>query len=74
MVFMIYSKKTISAAELQRQLNHSKYDTISRLMHKIRSAMGKRNAIYQLGRAIEFTSASSAQVMKDILKKQLLKK
>ena len=41
MAFMTYSKKTISAAELQRQLNHPKYDTIRRLMHKIRAAMGK---------------------------------
>lgn len=54
MAFMTFSKKTISAAELQRQLNHPKYDTIWRLMHKIRSAMGKRDALYQLQGAIEF--------------------
>ena len=54
MAFMTYSKKTISAAELQRQLNHPKYDTIWRLMRKIRSAMGKRDALYQLEGAIEF--------------------
>jgi hypothetical protein len=51
---MTYSKKTISASELQRQLNHPKYDTIWRLMHKIRSAMGKRDALYQLEWSIEF--------------------
>lgn len=54
MAFMSFSKKTISAAELQRQLSHPKYDTIWRLMHKIRSAMGKRDALYQLEGAIEF--------------------
>ena len=54
MAFMTYSKKTISAAEFQRQLNHPKYDTIWRLMHKIRSAMGKRDALYQLEGAVEF--------------------
>lgn len=54
MAFMTYSKKTISASELQRQLNHPKYDTIWRLMHKIRSAMGKRDAFYQLEGAVEF--------------------
>lgn len=54
MAFMSFSKKTISASELQRQLNHPKYDTIWRLMHKIRSAMGKRDALYQLEGAIEF--------------------
>jgi len=54
MAFMSYGKKTISAAELQRQLEHPKYDTIWRLMHKIRSAMGKRDALYQLEGAVEF--------------------
>ena len=54
MAFMTCSKKTISAAELQRQLSHPKYDTIWRLMHKIRAAMGKRDALYQLEGAIEF--------------------
>ncbi len=54
MAFMTYSKKTISASELQRQLHHPKYDTVWRLMHKIRSAMGKRDTLYQLEGAIEF--------------------
>lgn len=54
MAFMTFSKKTISAAELQRQLNHPKYDTIWRLMHKIRNAMGKRDALYQLQDMVEF--------------------
>jgi hypothetical protein len=52
--FMTYSKKTISAAELQPQLNHPKYDKVWRLMYKIRSAMGKRDVLYQLEGAIEF--------------------
>lgn len=54
MAFMTFSKKTISASELQRQLEHPKYDTVWRLMHKIRGAMGKRDALYQLEGAIEF--------------------
>lgn len=54
MAFMTFSKKTISASELQRQLNHPKYDTIWRLMHKIREGMGKRDALYQLEGEIEF--------------------
>ena len=57
MAFMTFSKKTISAAELQRQLNHPKYDTVWRLMHKIRSAMGKRDALYQLEGSIEYDDA-----------------
>jgi hypothetical protein len=54
MAFMTYSKKTISATELQRQLNHPKYDTIWLLMHKIRTSMGNRDALYQLEGSIEF--------------------
>jgi DNA-directed RNA polymerase subunit RPC12/RpoP len=54
MAFMSFSKKGISAAELQRQLGHPKYDTVWRLMHRIREAMGKRDALYQLEGEIEF--------------------
>ena len=54
MTFMTFSKKTISAAELQRQLKHPKYDTVWRLMHKIRQAMWKRDALYQLEGEVEF--------------------
>lgn len=54
MAFMTFSKKTISAAELQRQLDHPKYDTVWRLMHKIRGGMGKRDALYRLEGMIEF--------------------
>ena len=54
MAFMTFSKKTISASELQRQLDHPKYDTVWRLMHKIREGMGKRDALYRLEGASEF--------------------
>jgi len=57
MAFMTFSKKTISASELQRQLNHPKYETIWLLMHKIRLAMGKRDALYQLKGSTEFDEA-----------------
>lgn len=52
--FMTFSKKTISASELQRQLAHPKYDTIWRLMHKIRTSMGQRDDLYKLEGMIEF--------------------
>lgn len=54
MAFMTYSKKGISATELQRQLNHSRYTTIWSLMHKIRTAMGKRDDLYKLEEMVEF--------------------
>mgnify|MGYP003324516904 CR=1 FL=1 len=72
MAFMTYSKKGISAAELQLQLNHSRYTTIWSLMHRIRSAMGKRDNLYDLEDMIEFdevyfalaTKASDRQKLK----------
>lgn len=54
MAFMTYSKKGISAVELQRQLGHGRYDTVWSLMHRIRGAMGKRDALYGLKGEIEF--------------------
>ena len=48
MAFMSYSKKGISAKELQRQLDHSRYESIWSMMHKIRTAMGKRDRLYKL--------------------------
>lgn len=57
MLFMRYSKKGISAMELQRQLNHKRYDTIWSLMHRIRNAMGNRDALYTLEGMIEFDEA-----------------
>ncbi len=54
MAFMSFSKKGISAAELQRQLGHPKYETVWRLMHRIRDAMGKRDDLYQLQGEVEF--------------------
>ena len=64
MAFMTYSKKGISAAELQRQLNHSRYTTIWSLMHRIRSAMGKRDNLYDLEDMIEFDEAYFALATK----------
>lgn len=47
------TKKTISAAELQRQLVHKRYQPIWELMHKLRSVMGKRDDKYTLKGMIE---------------------
>lgn len=52
--FMSFSKKGISACELQRQLSHSRYESIWSMMHKIRDAMGKRDDLYKLEGMIEF--------------------
>ena len=54
MLFMTFTKKGISAKELQRQLNHNRYDTIWSLMHRIRNAMGNRDNLYTLSDMVEF--------------------
>ena len=57
MAFMSFSKKGISAAEMQRQLDHSRYETIWTMMHRIREAMGKRDSLYELTGMVEFDEA-----------------
>lgn len=56
-MFMTYTKKGISACELQRQLGHKRYDTVWSLMHRIRNAMGNRDNRYLLTDMIEFDEA-----------------
>ncbi|NME69255.1 IS1595 family transposase [Flammeovirga aprica] len=52
--YMTMTKKGISANEVKRQLNHSRYESIWRMMHKIREAMGKRDGLYVLEDMVEF--------------------
>lgn len=47
------TKKSISAAELQRQLGHNRYQPVWELIHKLRSVMGKRDDKYTLKGCIE---------------------
>lgn len=47
------TKKSISAAELQRQLGHKRYQPIWELLHKLRSVMGKRDDRYTLKGCVE---------------------
>jgi hypothetical protein len=57
MAFMSFSKKGISATELQKQLEHSRYETVWVMMHRIREAMGKRDSLYGLSGMVEFDEA-----------------
>jgi ribosomal protein L37E len=57
MAFMSFSKKGVSAIELQRQLEHSRYETIWVMMHRIRKAMGRRDSQYELAGMVEFDEA-----------------
>lgn len=51
------SKGGISALELQRRLGFGSYKTAWYLLHKLRSAMQKRDGQYQLGGLIELDTA-----------------
>ena len=47
------TKKSFSAKEIQRQLNHKRYQPIWHMVHKLRQAMGKRDGEYVLAGRIE---------------------
>lgn len=69
MAFMSFSKKGMSALEMQRQLGHKRYETVWKLMHKIRLGMGKREDKYTLEGFLEadegyFEHATSSEVEK----------
>ena len=57
MAFMSFTKKGMSACELQRQIGHKRYESIWHMMHKIREAMGKRDNLYTLEGMIEMDEA-----------------
>jgi len=54
MAFMSFSKKGLSTTELQRQLGNTRYEPIWFMVHKIRKAMGNRDALYKLTDMVEF--------------------
>jgi len=54
MMLMSATKKGFSASEIQRQVGHSRYETIWNIVHKLRSVMGKREDLYKLSDIIEF--------------------
>lgn len=57
MAFMTFSKKGVSAKEMQRQLGHRHYEPIWLMMHKLREAMGQRDGLYKLEGMVEFDGA-----------------
>lgn len=57
MALMTFSKKGISAKEVQRQMGRKYYHCVWSLMHKIRTAMGKRDEKYLLKDMVEFDEA-----------------
>ena len=59
------TKKTFSAKEIQRQLKHDRYEPIWSMLHKIRSAMGKRDGKYNLTEFIEIDEGFFETIKKD---------
>jgi hypothetical protein len=54
---MTMTKKSISAAEMQRQLGHKRYEPIWLMMHKLRLVMGMRDDKYDLQGVVELDDA-----------------
>ena len=54
MALMSMTKKGISAKEMQKQLGQKRYEPVWAMMHKIRTAMGCRDAMYGLVGELEF--------------------
>jgi hypothetical protein len=69
--FMTYSKKGISAKELQRQLGRKRYEPVWLMMHKIRAAMGKRDDRYKLDDMVEFDEGYFETETKKVVKSNL---
>lgn len=70
LAFMLVTstKKSFSALEMQRQIEHKFYEPIWAMMHKIRRVMGQREDEYKLENAIEMDEAffiTTAPIEKD---------
>lgn len=51
------TKKSFSAAELQQQLGHKRYQPIWEMVRKLRDVMGKRDNLYRLTDEVELDNA-----------------
>ena len=54
---MMITKKSIAALEMQRQLEHKRYEPIWAMMHKIRITMGSQDDKYELDGVVELDDA-----------------
>jgi len=59
------TKKSSSAKEMQRQLEHNRYEPIWAMMHKIRSVLGLRDDGHTLTYAIELDEGFFETVVRD---------
>ncbi len=68
------TKKSFSAKELQRQLGHKRYEPVWTMVHKLRSAMGKRDSLYKLNEEIELDEGFFSTEMPEAEKDKPLKR
>ena len=73
MTLISATKKGFSTLELQRQMGHSRYETVFRLYHKIREVMGKRDNMYRLEDMVEYDEAFVSRATKSSDKENLKK-
>lgn len=69
-IMLAHSKKSISALELQRLLEHKRYEPIWAMLHKIRKSMGNRDSKYCLENEVELDDAFIIAVNTDKKKKE----
>jgi hypothetical protein len=68
------TKKSFSTSELQRQLDHKRFQPIWEMMHKLRSVMGKRDSEYQLSGQIKLDNTFVTTLIPDEKKDEKLKR
>ena len=68
------TKKSFSAAELQRQLGHKRYQPIWEMCCKLRDVMGKGDDLYSLSGQIELDHAFMTTLIPDDQKEEKLKR
>ncbi|KAA6318081.1 hypothetical protein EZS27_031865 [termite gut metagenome] len=68
------TKKSFSAAELQRQLGHKRYQPLWEMCCKLRDVMGKRDDIYSLSGQVELDNAFITTLIPDDQKDEALKR
>jgi transposase-like protein len=71
MTFMSATKQGFSTLEMKRQMGFSRYETVFRMVHKLRVAMGKRDETYNLEDMVEYDEAFVGTVKKAEKKKKL---
>ncbi len=57
MYLMTSTKRTFSALDIQRQLDHKRYQPVWEIMHKLHEVMGKRREEYRLNGEVEIDEA-----------------